>query len=316
MNRTTQYWVDHFRWNGSVAMRVPWHIGPDLSDEERAAIAHSIQMFQLGENSEGRHLMRYAKEWADRTGDAAYPEAIRMLIVEEQRHAGVLGRFMELNGIARIKRGCTDGIFRRARNMFGSLEVSISVLVTAEIIAKIYYPALSEATASIVLRSICEQIHREEIAHVEFQTEQLARIRAGRPALRHLGDTLSSPPAFLSDPRGSWIVASDGAAPRRPITLAVLLAMPSRIRTRSRRNGTAARFASKQTTHQRDWISEGNNFGDTRASWLRRCLALALFKKSYSNQTKNGCRLKVSSRISQGQSSKHFFPHARLYSIY
>jgi len=183
MNRSTQNWVDHFRWNGTVAMRVPWHIGPDLSDEERAAIAHSIQMFQLGENSEGRHLMRYAKEWADRTGDSAYPEAIRMLIVEEQRHAGVLGRFMELNGIARIKRGCTDGVFRRARNMFGSLEVSISVLVTAEIIAKIYYPALSEATASIVLRAICEKIHREEIAHVEFQTEQLARIRAGRPAL-------------------------------------------------------------------------------------------------------------------------------------
>jgi hypothetical protein len=182
MNRTTQNWVDHFRWNGSVAMRVPWHIGPDLNDEERAAIAHSIQMFQLGENSEGRHLMRYAKEWADRTSDSAYPEAIRMLIVEEQRHAGVLGRFMELNGIARIKRGCTDGVFRRARNIFGSLEVSISVLVTAEIIAKIYYPALSEATASIVLRAICEQIHREEIAHVEFQTEQLARIRAGRPA--------------------------------------------------------------------------------------------------------------------------------------
>ncbi|MGA9721004.1 MAG: hypothetical protein WBQ86_00995 [Candidatus Binatus sp.] len=181
MNRSTQNWVDHFRWNGSVAMRVPWHIGPDLSDEERAAIAHSIQTFQLGENSEGRHLMRYAKEWAGRTGDTAYPEAIRMLIVEEQRHAGVLGRFMEINGIARIERGCTDGVFRRARNLFGSLEVSISVLVTAEIIAKIYYPALSEATASIVLRAICEQIHREEIAHVEFQTEQLARIRVGRP---------------------------------------------------------------------------------------------------------------------------------------
>lgn len=182
MNRSTQDWVDHFRWNGSVAMRIPWHIGPDLSDEERAAITHSIQMFQLGENSEGRHLRRYATDWAERTGDSAYPEAIRMLIAEERRHAGVLGRFMEINGIARVKRGCTDGIFWRARNMFGTLEISISVLVTAEIIAKIYYPALRAATASIVLRAICEQIHREEIAHVEFQTEQLARIRIGRPA--------------------------------------------------------------------------------------------------------------------------------------
>jgi hypothetical protein len=182
MKQTTQDWVDHFRWNGSVAMRVPWHIGPDLSDAERAAIAHSIQMFQLGENSEGRHLMRYARVWAERIGDPDYPEAIRMLIGEEQRHAGVLGRFMEMNRIARLKRGCTDGIFWRARNMFGSLEISISVLVTAEIIAKVYYPALREATGSIVLRAICEQIYREEIAHVEFQTEQLARIREGRPA--------------------------------------------------------------------------------------------------------------------------------------
>ena len=158
------------------------HIGPDLSDAERVSIAHSIQTFQLGENSEGRHLMRYARQWANRTGDTAYPEAIRMLIVEEQRHASVLGRFMEINGIARIKRGYSDGIFWRARNLFGNLEVSISVLVTAEIIAKIYYSALGEATASIVLRAICEQIYREEIAHVEFQTEQLARIRVGRPA--------------------------------------------------------------------------------------------------------------------------------------
>ena len=186
MNRSTQKqtqdWVDHFRWNGSVAMRIPWHIGPDLSDGERAAITHSIQMFQLGEHSEGRHLMRYAKTWAARTGDTAHPEAIRLLIAEEQRHASVLGRFMEMNGIARLKRGSTDRIFWQARNLFGSLEISISVLVTAEIIAKIYYPALREATASSVLREICEQIHREEVAHVEFQTEQLARIRAGRPA--------------------------------------------------------------------------------------------------------------------------------------
>ena len=179
---STQDCVDHFRWNGSVAMRIPWHIGPDLTDADRAAIAHSIQIFQLGENSEGRHLMRYAKEWATRTGDTAYPEAIRMLIGEEQRHASVLGRFMEMNNIACLKHGSSDRIFWQARNFLGNLEISISVLVTAEIIAKIYYPALRDATASIVLREICEQIQREEIAHVEFQTQQLARIRRDRPA--------------------------------------------------------------------------------------------------------------------------------------
>lgn len=183
MAKCSQDWVDYFRWNGSVAMRIPWYLGADLADEGRAAIAHSVQVFQLGENAEGRRFMQYAQQWADRSGDPLYPEAIRLLITEEQRHSGVLGRFMDMNGIARIKRGCSDGIFRRLRNVFGNLEMSIAVLVTAEIIAKVYYPALRDATDSAVLRAICEEVQREEIAHVEFQTEQLARIRTGRSML-------------------------------------------------------------------------------------------------------------------------------------
>src|SRR5690348_13071644 len=175
VHRSSQDWVDYFRCNGFVAMRVPWHLGPDLRPEERRAIAHSVQLFQLGESSEGRHLMRYAREWAARAGDAAYSEAIRMLIAEEQRHSSALARFMDLNGIARIARGTSDRIFRRLRNIFDSLEISLSVLVIAEIIAKVYYPALRVATNSEVLRAICDQVYREEIAHVDFQTEQLAR---------------------------------------------------------------------------------------------------------------------------------------------
>ena len=178
--QSSREWVRYFRCNGLVAMRVPWHLGADLQPDERRAIAHSIRVFQLGESSEGRHLMRYARQWAGRADDCAYAEAIRMLIAEEQRHAAALARFMEMNGIARLKSGLSDRVFRRLRNMFGTLEVSLAVLVTAEIAAKTYYPAIGAATNSVVLRAIFEQIHRDEIAHVEFQTGQLARMRAGR----------------------------------------------------------------------------------------------------------------------------------------
>lgn len=181
--RSSEDWVDYFRGNGLVAMRVPWHLGPDLRPGERTAIARSIRLFQLGESSEGRHLTRFSREWAARSGDAAYPEAIRMLIAEEQRHSSVLARFMEMNGISRIRRGFSDRVFRRLRNLIGSLEISLGVLVTAEIIAKMYYPALRAATDSTVLRAICDQVYRDELAHVEFQAEQLARIRATRRAL-------------------------------------------------------------------------------------------------------------------------------------
>jgi hypothetical protein len=180
--RSTREWVEHFRQNRSRLLPIPWGRGAELSDEERAAITGSIQAFQLGESSEGRNLMRYARAWAARSGDADYVEAIGMLIAEEQRHARDLGRFMEMNGIPCIRRRWTDSVFRRRRNVIGTLEISIGVLVTAEIIAKVYYAALREASQSAVLRSICDQILRDEARHVEFQTEQLTKLQRGRAA--------------------------------------------------------------------------------------------------------------------------------------
>jgi hypothetical protein len=180
--RPTREWVDYFRHNRSHLLPIPWELGAELRDEERTAIASSIQAFQLGESSEGRNLMRYARAWAARSGDVDYVEAIGMLIAEEQRHARDLARFMELNGIRCIGRRWTDSVFRRLRNFVGTLEISIGVLVTAEMIAKVYYLALREASRSTILRSLCDQILRDEARHVEFQTEQLVRLQRGRSA--------------------------------------------------------------------------------------------------------------------------------------
>jgi hypothetical protein len=60
------------------------------------------------------------------------------------------------------------------------LEVSVSVLLTAEIIAQAYYAALHEATRSPILRALCDRILADEAAHVRFQAERLAILRAGR----------------------------------------------------------------------------------------------------------------------------------------
>ena len=180
--RSSREWVEYFRTNHSRLLPIPWSLGAELGAAERAAIKSSIQAFQLGESSEGRNLMRYARAWAACSGDSDYVEAIGLLIAEEQRHARDLGRFMELNGIPCIRRRWTDSIFRRLRNFVGTLEISIAVLVTAEIIAKIYYTALREASSSPLLRRICDQILRDEARHVEFQTEQLAKLQRGRVA--------------------------------------------------------------------------------------------------------------------------------------
>jgi hypothetical protein len=120
--------------------------------------------------------MKCARSYAATSNDPDYGLAVELFIKEEQRHARDLGRFMDLAGIPRINRTWPDTVFRRLRHA-ADLEISISVLLTAEIIAKVYYPALREATQSPVLRTICDQIIHDEAPHVEFQCQRLAILR-------------------------------------------------------------------------------------------------------------------------------------------
>ena len=173
-------WRAYFESNARDAPAIPWERGADLDRPARCAVARSIQQFQRGESSEGKHLYHYAERYANETGDYDYLYALRLFIAEEHRHARDLARFLQLNGIALIRHAVADSAFRRLRNLFRSLEVSIAVLVTAEIFAQVYYAALHRATASTVLRRLCERILQDEERHVQFQTWQLARMRARR----------------------------------------------------------------------------------------------------------------------------------------
>lgn len=203
--RSSLDWRVYYEDNARSLLSIPWRLGPELTEDERTAICSSVQAFQAGESSEGRHLFQSAKRYSERSGDVEYLQAIRLFIAEEQRHARDLARFLQLNGIPLVKTTFTDRIFRRLRKLFGSLEISISVLITAEIIAKVYYAALKEATNSIVLQTLCTQILQDEHCHVEFQAEQLGRLRAGRPWIGLKGTTALQRFLFLGTCLVVWI---------------------------------------------------------------------------------------------------------------
>ncbi|HEY1603244.1 MAG TPA: ferritin-like domain-containing protein [Pirellulales bacterium] len=173
-------WCRYFRRNATQLLEIPW--GPDagITTIECETIADSVREFQLGESAEGRHFVRAAKGYAARSGDSEYVEAVRLLIGEEQRHARELARFLELAQVPLAEATWADTAFRWLRKRAG-LEICVSVLLTAEIIAKVYYDALGQATHSPILQTICTQILRDEIEHVRFQSERLALLRAARP---------------------------------------------------------------------------------------------------------------------------------------
>src|SRR5271166_6141394 len=91
-------WLDNFRRNAQSVREAPWSGGPRLSAAERFVVASSIRIFQRGEEGSGRTIARFARRYAQRTGDAAYPVALQALFAEERRHAAELGRFIDLAG--------------------------------------------------------------------------------------------------------------------------------------------------------------------------------------------------------------------------
>lgn len=184
-------WLAYFDSNAAASDLIPWDDAPDvLTADEQMCIESSIAKFQLGEYSEGHSLLTFATAFADELGEQSLVSITRRFIKEEQRHALTLKRFMQNHGIRTLQRNWTDTVFRRLRKYAG-YEASITVLITAELIALVYYRALQACTRSQVLVAICRRILEEEAAHTRYESELLRFIRERRAGfLRHVPEAL------------------------------------------------------------------------------------------------------------------------------
>lgn len=178
----SRFWRDHFRASESAEPNFPWGDAYVLTAPERATIAASIQQFQLGEGSEGRRLLMRGLAYSRATRDPYFIRALRLFIREENRHSAWLLRFMRREGIRSVRKHWVDSVFRVLRGLAG-LELSLRVLVTAEIIAVPYYTALRGATSSELLQALCERVLGDEAAHLRFQASMVGRIACGRSPL-------------------------------------------------------------------------------------------------------------------------------------
>jgi hypothetical protein len=178
--RTTADWLAYFRANAAKDRPIPWETGAGVAPEQLACIARSLQAWQLGESSDGRHLREAAARYARRIGDPCYAEVIEYFIREEQRHGELLGRFLDLAGVGRVTANWGDSLFRVARYSLTNMEAWTTPVVMVETLAMIYYNAVRQATSSPVLRTICTQILVDEVPHVRFQCERLADILRDR----------------------------------------------------------------------------------------------------------------------------------------
>ncbi|MEL6895052.1 MAG: 4-hydroxy-3-methylbut-2-enyl diphosphate reductase [Planctomycetota bacterium] len=161
-------WSRYFTRNLQTDPQIEWSDEPTLIPDRSADIARSIQTFQLGESGQGRHIRAAAERWVSGGGDVDYPEALALFLNEEHRHSDLLARFLRQEHLPLLRSQWSDSCFRFLRHLAG-LRTSIIVLVTAEILAQVYYWALLNASDSPTLKSICRRVLRDERYHVWFQ---------------------------------------------------------------------------------------------------------------------------------------------------
>ncbi|KAF0246081.1 MAG: hypothetical protein FD167_3489 [bacterium] len=176
-------WQKHFGNNEFSNNSINWQLEDVVTEQEIANIKKSIAAFQLGESSEGRGLMQAAKNYAQTHNDPYLVTITKLFIKEEQL---LLKRFMDKHKIPTLKKNWTDNIFRRLRKNVG-LELSITVLITAELLSLVYYSALFNATNSKLLKAICGKLINDEEMHIKYESDLLNHIRKEKPFLvKHL----------------------------------------------------------------------------------------------------------------------------------
>jgi len=181
--RSSAEWIDYFARNAAALRPIPWHTGAGATEVELAEITASLRAWQLGETSDGSHLLAAAAHYAASIGDPDFVGAVRLFIAEEQRHGADLGRFLELAGVDRAEADWGDTLFRAIRYAWPRMEIWATPVVMVETHALIYYNALRRATRSPVLTAICRQILADEVAHIRFQCERLAILHRRRSRL-------------------------------------------------------------------------------------------------------------------------------------
>lgn len=172
MLHSSYFWKLHFRDN-LTKQRVDWAVQPQITQEEKENILYSLKAWQLGETSEGKHLLAAATRYANRIGDPEYVDAVKLFIKEEQKHGNNLGLYIDALGEQRVKKDWGDTLFRKVRYLNTSMQLWTISVIIVESAAQIFYQALHDATNCKLLQSICNDIILDEAHHIKFQNERM-----------------------------------------------------------------------------------------------------------------------------------------------
>ncbi len=180
-----EYYARNPRRQRGVEAAVDWAAPCRLPEPARLALACSFQRFALGESGDGAHLLHLA----ERRGDPAYLQSVRLLVAEEQRHSALFERGLRHLGARPLRAHWSDAAFTLLRRSLG-LDTEIALFLVAETVALPYFEGLAAHRGDPVVAGIGRRILLDERQHVRFQVDRLHLDLCRRPALLRLAVVL------------------------------------------------------------------------------------------------------------------------------
>lgn len=182
---TFDAWLTYFQRNPARQARldatIDWSQPTPLTGDDRAAIARSLQRFELGESGDGATLLAKAA----RAGDPTYLAALRLFVAEEQRHSALFGRALDHLAWPRLTSHWSDSAFTHLRRALG-LRTEIALFLVAEVVALHYFAALRDGCPDVQVARMATRILTDEEEHVRFQVHRLHTDFARRGPLGRL----------------------------------------------------------------------------------------------------------------------------------
>ena len=165
-------WLAHFRANREKRPEPDWAAPITLSAAAIEPLVRSLEQFQLGDGGGPAYLI--ARDRERFLAAAGTRQLVDMWFTEEREHARLLGE-----AVARFGGQCIDNhwsfqVFCMTRRWLG-VRFELTVLLLTEIVSTVYYKLLFRHGQDAALRSMSRLILRDEIGHVSFHRDRLAR---------------------------------------------------------------------------------------------------------------------------------------------
>lgn len=178
-------WVEHFQANHENRPEPDWTAPITLPAEVLAPLVRSLEQFQLGDGGGPAYLIARNRE-AFLSQDEGVRQLVDLWFAEEREHARLLGEAVARFGGTCITKHWSFTAFCATRKWFG-VRFELTVLLLTEIVSTVYYRMLLRHANDPALRGMCRLILRDEIGHVSFHRDRLARqARAGTAAFNRL----------------------------------------------------------------------------------------------------------------------------------